>query len=79
MREEGHGLGSGNSEGGIRGSLIGHMLSQPDAINQVSFGRGHREAILCNRAPGNNFMYWDGQLKSVKGCWPNIGLLMRML
>ena len=24
-------------------------------------------------------MYWDGQLKSVKGCWSNIGLLLRML
>ena len=23
--------------------------------------------------------YWDGQLKSVKGCWSNIGLLLRML
>ena len=24
-------------------------------------------------------MYWDGQLKSVKGCWSNIGLLLHML
>ena len=31
------------------------------------------------KAPITNIKYWDVQLKSVKGCWSNIGLLLRVL
>ena len=35
---------------------------------------------LLLRAPRvGGATYWDGQKKSVKGCWSTIGLLLRML